>query len=561
MKRLCLLALALPLWAQTPVPTINPDGVVRGDTTRAGILSPGIVISIWGHGYGPHAGCKGPATEVCGVQVLLDGTPIEVQYTNDVLVNARMPDGAAPKQVSQLVVVSGGQRSAPMDVHRLPETAVIALDGVARVEGPVWIHVELPRSLGVSYPSMSRIWDFACDGFEVRKDGKLLVPIAHPLLGMVYSGPMCPGSAFVGDANAHSRLPLHLQYSFEVPGTYEVRLSHYGDFGRRPEDIRVQSAWTPITVLPAVARTIGAHPQEPTAVMRDFLPDLLGRRNDEAFQVLTEYLYHASPRVRAYAADALYFWPDSVAVPRLLETLRANGPAPTVMQRLSSHASEIGLASLDYFYSDDPVLFQGAIAAARVVVAADDTIDPKVRSQMEDRLTGVAAAHLWRGDAQAAIDVISLLGQIHTQRAHNVLWELADQRQTGMEQALIAIAWHKDPKDLPRMAAYLIAEPAVGQSESALTGVPYSMRNSLGDAALPWLRNVLEKGQVASVRVHCAQELMRANDPAGFAFSADAFEHDRAWKSQIRSMVNDQFPETRNISEDELTKFLSERAR
>src|ERR1700761_4235664 len=130
---LLLLAIPLTVAAQSQIPTINPNGIVRGDTTMPGILSLGVVISIWGHNYGPHEGCKGPATEVCRVQVLLDGMPIEVQYTNDVLVNARMPDAAPPPAVSQLVVVSGGLRSAPVEVRRGPEIATITLDGEAHV--------------------------------------------------------------------------------------------------------------------------------------------------------------------------------------------------------------------------------------------------------------------------------------------------------------------------------------------------------------------------------------------------------------------------------------------
>jgi hypothetical protein len=60
--------------------------------------------------------------------VLLDGAPIEVQYANDVLINARMPE-AVGAAISRLVVVSGGVASEPVEVRRLPEVAVISLDG------------------------------------------------------------------------------------------------------------------------------------------------------------------------------------------------------------------------------------------------------------------------------------------------------------------------------------------------------------------------------------------------------------------------------------------------
>ena len=560
MQKSGYLLLALPLWvtAQSS-PAINQGGIIRADTNRTGLLLPGIVISIYGHGFGPSAGCKGAALELCGAQVLLDDKPIEVQYVQEIQINARMPDEAPSQPVSRITVISGGRRSDPVEVRRLPETAIIALNGAARVNGPVWIHVDLPHSLGVSYPSMARPWDFACDEFEVRKDGKPLTPLPHPELGFAYSGPRCPGTINLGNPETRvSRLPLHLQYRFAEPGVYEVRLSHYGAFNRRPGDVRIQSAWTPIQVLPAIPRTVTTHPQAPAEILSDFLPDLLALRNDEALSVLLEYLYHPSPRVRAYAADALYYWPDSVIEPRLMETLRTNGPSPSVAGRAGSHASEVVEAALPYLFSDDLVLFQGAIAAARNALAATTTISPDLRSRVEESLIS-AAGNLGHADAQTVNDLISVLGQIKNPRVHDVLWSLAD-HHTGTEQSLIAIAWQKDAQDLPRLAAYLTTAPADAQPGQALFGVPYAMRTQFGDAALPWLRTVLEKAAPVTLRIQCAEELMRANDPSGFAFAQDAFEHNRPWKPQIRTMVNDQFPETRNKTDIQMTSFLLDRS-
>src|SRR6185312_14709416 len=100
-----------------------------------------------------------------------DGAPIEVQFVSDVQINARMPGGSGPA-ISKLVVVSGGVRSEPVDVQRAPELATISLEGVARVDGPVWIHVELPHGY-VSYPMRFAVGYFWCESFEVRRDGKL----------------------------------------------------------------------------------------------------------------------------------------------------------------------------------------------------------------------------------------------------------------------------------------------------------------------------------------------------------------------------------------------------
>lgn len=557
--RYLLLSLPLCVAAQTTPPTVNLNGVIRSDTNRPGLLPPGSVFSIWGHGFGPAAGCKGAALELCGVQVLLDGEPIEVQYAQEVQINARMPDTAPSQPRSRIVVVSSGRRSDPVEVRRLPDTATIALDGVARVNGPVWIHVELSPTLGVSYPPMARPWDFACDEFEVRKDGKLLSPLPQPRLGMVYSGPACPGMIGLRNPDGRkSRLPLHLRYHLDQPGSYEIRLLHYeGPF--LSGDIRMQSVWTPIEVLPAVPRTITAPPQDATEILSSFLPDLLSLPDNEALSVVLEYLYHPSARVRAYASDALYYWPGSVVEPRLMETVRTRGPVQYIpLPWATAHASELLESALPYFFSDDPALFQGALTAARNALSPTATLSPELRSRLEEVLIS-AARDLDRADAQTVNDFISVMGQLKDEHVHDVLWSLAD-RHTGAEQALIAIAWQKNAKDLPKLAAYLTAVPADARRGQAFSGLPNAMRAQFGDAALPWLRTVLAKAPSAEVRIRCAEELMRANDPSGFAFAQDAFENNRAWKLQVRTVVKEQFPEARNKSDADLASFMRDRS-
>jgi hypothetical protein len=553
-------SLAAQIGGVPAIPTINPGGIVRSDTTRPGILPPGIVFSIWGHGYGPKSSCKGPALEVCGVQVLLDDRPIEVEYTNDVLINARMPEDAPSQPTSRLVVSSGGRHSASVDVLRAPERAVISLDGEAHVDGPVWIHVELPGSRDVGYPPMATPWDFACDSFEVRKNGKMMTPIPHRPRGMAYSGPSCPRGLPVSDPHASSRLPLHLQYRFDQPGDYEVRLSHYSDFGRRADGLRDQSDWMPITVLPAVPRAaITTRPQEPAELVAEFLPNLLASRDEQALQILIEYCYHASPRVRSYAADAMDYWPDAVAEPHLLEALRSNGPSPVIVQRLKSSTIDLANAAQKYLFSDDPLLFQGAIVAAGIVLGKDSPISPELRSFVGQRLIAAATGNIHRADGQTTNDLISLLGAVHPDRTRDVLWQLADSH-VGAEQALIAIAWQKNPEDLPRIAAYVVAAPNEAPTGASYSSIPYAMHNNFGDASLPWLREVLDKAQVPQIRHTCAEELMRAGDAAGFRFALDEMGQNTARKLQIRSNLIQIFPDIRDDTDAQLEEFLRVRA-
>lgn len=550
-----LLVLPLSAAAQTPPPTVNQGGIVRADTNMPGLLPPGTVFSIWGHGFGPDVGCRGAAVELCGVEVLLDGEPIEVQYAQQVQINARMPDATPIRPRSRLVVVAGGRRSDPVEVRRLPDVATIALDGVARVNGPVWIHVELGPNLGVSYPSMATPWDFGCDAFEVRKAGKPLTPLPNPRLGMVYSGPACPGLIALRNAEGRkSRLPLHLQYRLDQPGVYEVRLSHSEAF-YRSGDIEAQSAWTPVEVLAAIPRALGAHPQDPAEILSSFLPDLLALPDDQALSVVLEYLYHSSRRVRAYASDALYYWPDSVVEARLTATVHSNGPAPYLpLSFARAHPSELLEAALPYFSSDDPVLFQGALAAARNALSPGDAVSPELRSRLEQSLI-LAARRIEFADAQTINNFISVMGQIRDERVHDLLWSLAD-RHIGTEQALTAIAWQKDAKDLPRLAAFAIAVPPDAQPDRTYSALPNAVRAQFGDAALPWLRSVLEKAMSTDVRIRCAEELMRVRDPAAFAFARDAIEGNRRWKDRTRQIVRDQFPETRKMSDVDIVGFL-----
>jgi len=338
-------------------------------------------------------------------------------------------------------------------------------------------------------------------------------------------------------------------------------LSHYGDFGRRPEDIRIQSAWTSIEVMPSGPKpVVTVRPQEPTELLRDFLPNLLASRDDETLRILLEYVYHASPRVRAYAGNALYYWPDAVIEPRLLEALKTNGPSAVIIQRLAPHIPELADAAVNYLFSDDPVLFQGAIRAAGAVLDARNALDPALRLRVEQRVVAAVNGNLVHADGQMTSDLVALPGQIHTEQVHDLLWTLVG-RRTATEQALICIAWQQDPTDLARLTAYMISAATDDQKGRELSSVPYAMRNKFGDAALPWLRDAMKQVSSTALRMRCAEELMRANDPAAFTFAYDAIAQNRGWKAQIRTMVNDQFPDTRNAPDADLAKFLDERSK
>jgi hypothetical protein len=551
---ICLQAL---VWGADPPPQFTPEGVVG--QARAGILVPGAGMSIYGQYLGSTtSGCAVSAdsryaSNPCDTQVLIGDKPAILLFVSEGQINFKVPLDAPPSDRAELRVVYRGQSSMPltMKVGPEPEKITVSLDGVARVDGPIWIHVELPQSLGLSYPPMSYPWDFACTGFEVRKDGQPVIPLSHPALPMTYSGPACPGVISLRNTDGvKSRLPLHLQYRFTESGVYEVRLLRYPLFVARG-DIQAQSDWTPIQVLPAMPRTIAVtHPDNPSEILSSFLPDLLALPDDKALSVVLEYLYHPNVYVRQYASAALSYWPQSVVDPRRAETLRTKGPTPPTGNPMAMQ--QVVEAALPGFSSDDPVLFKRAITAARNALDPTATSNPETRSLLEQGL--IAGVHnLDRADAQTIDDFVSVLGRIHNERVHDVLWSLAD-RHLSTEQALIAIASHNDPKDFPRLAALLIEVPADAQPGQTLSGVPHAM--STLAASWSWLETVLAKAQSPAVRIRCAQELMRVHDRAGFAFAREAFENSLSWKDEIGTVVNEEFPETRDKSDTEMVAFL-----
>jgi len=442
----------LPLLASAQPPSINRDGVIRSDTNSGGTLSPGTLFSIYGRHLGPDNGCHADAGtkafDLCGVRILIGDMAAELSYVSEKQVNARIPDASPNTGAAVLTVFRDGVASAPTEIRLGPLPAKIALEGEGRVDGPVWIRVDFPRGGGVAYPVRLEPWNFNCEAFEVRKDGKALTPISpNPAIAMMFSGPLCGFLSFPSGEKPHTgRLPLHLQYRFEAPGTYEVRYSHRGLAVR---DIEWQSEWTPIQILPSVARRIDARPQDPAEILGDFLPNLLARRDDEALVVFLEYLYHPSDLVRRYAALALYYWPDADVDRRLIALVRANGPTDAVAQRLRT--PELFDSALPYLMSDDVVLRRGAVATCQAALGT--SMSPELRVRVEQALVRSADRVLSLSDAQEINNFVATLGQVHDEAGHRLLWTLVE-RNIGREQALIAIPWRKDPADLPRLAQF-----------------------------------------------------------------------------------------------------------
>ncbi|MFN0106034.1 MAG: hypothetical protein ACKV2U_28590, partial [Bryobacteraceae bacterium] len=148
---------------------------------------------------------------------------------------------------------------------------------------------------------------------------------------------------------------------------------------------------------------------------------------------------------------------------------------------------------------------------------------------------------------------------VQDERARTALWDFV-QRGIAKGQALIAITWRKDPRDLPRLGS-LLAAPANDPVAAGLYSLSYAMRNAYGDAALPSLETALLKSGYVGVQTDCARELMLAGRPSGFAFAAQAIERKESYKQEMTQFVRDNFIEMRTVDEAAVLAFLKQRAK
>jgi hypothetical protein len=563
-------------------PSFRADRVLPSGAARQAPLAPGMLVSIYGEHLGPATQCianadtrrtetPNPArpvqsfaerliypTDLCGVQVFLAGIPAGLLYISEKQINFKVPQDAPFTGDAELKVLYQ-QQAGTASVRLGLETTTLSVEGEARVAAPLWIHIEAPFGWSslVQYPVGARPNDFGCNELELRRNGVALPRIAlrPPSGGIAGGGLMCGNIGIEGGPLHTGRLPLHLLYRFTEAGVYEVRYTRRGMDPRDPSKIQLQSEWTPIQVLPRAPgpRVARPAPTAPAELLSDYLPGLLGFSDPAALDAVVACLYHPNYTVRTYASAALAYWPQSEADARVDRELSSRGPSDmTVEGTLQRHPGMLALV-LPYLKSDDPALLRGALTGvARWVYAhpAD--------AQAETALIAAAEHVIAAGDEQTVINYAAALGTVRDPRAGTLLWNLV-QRNVAREQALIAISWRKDPRDLPRLAA-LLESPAAGDPLSyKLASLPYALRNSFGDAALPYLESALKNSDFVWVRTNCARELILAGRPSGFAFAAQAIEQKTRYVREMVQFVQDRFPELRGRDDAAVLAFLRAR--
>lgn len=583
------------------VPVFTAARVLPANSNRPAPLSPGMIVSIYGENLGPDEGCTGHADtknretpnparprqmfvntliypkELCGVRVFVGDKPAGLLWAQAKQINFKVPQDAPLEGTAPLRVVFNVVSSAPVPMKLSVQSALLVFEGPLTTLGPVWVTVVGPPGEvpDIRYPFTPMFWPagFGCHLFEVRRNGALLLPRkAEPVgIGGVASGFPCGsiGLPGAGPEPRRDRIPLHLAYRFDKPGVYEVRYSYSPMFGppEQKPTVLPLTPWTRLEIRPWTEaqraewlRSLKP-PTEAGLMMTDYLPSILGIPDTPSLDLLVPVLYHPEDLVRRFAQSGLGIWPKEQWEPTLKRALQSRGPSDVITD--VSHGSLTVAALAPYLQSNDPVLLRGALRGFQNLIywSPQTPLPPAERTTAESALIAARDRIFAVADPQTQIDYTSLLGGLHDTSAGKLLWDLVSQRRAAREQALIAIMWRKDPADLPRLAAEMEGPGDGDPLSHRAASLPYALRNSYGDAAIPYLLRSLAQSPQVFVRTNCARELILVNHPAGFAFVASAIETKERYSLEMVQFVKDRFPELRNADNAAVLAFLKQRAK
>jgi len=103
-------------------------------------------------------------------------------------------------------------------------------------------------------------------------------------------------------------------------------------------------------------------------------------------------------------------------------------------------------------------------------------------------------------DGKVFHELALYLGVAPSKEAKRELLRLA--RETpAEEQALICLAWHRDPEDMNDLLPFML------EDSPAARALPYHFRNSYGPVALPFLKQAMKEAKNKFTREQAEKEL------------------------------------------------------
>lgn len=312
MRVLVALLAALTAMVPQPAPSFKSDNILPYMRRSTKLLSPGMVVELWGGNLAPvpwsgdERRPKAPLPrEICGVRVLFGSQPAELLYVSETQINLKIPEGLPAEGFMPIRVCAGTICSDPVTMRFSARTALLTLERPAYVHMPLWINVDAPAPYFVHYPCGGYWpWSFPGYEFEVLRNGRPLAPIPQPPPPAKAVG---PSGECHGLLEGFGRLPLHLLYRFEEPGTYSVRFT-----AKKNGLILYQSDWTDIEIEPfsQEKREEWLHSLEARLNDRsvgELVASLLARPDQKALAILLKVIPEGGPGCMNYDCVRLAF--------------------------------------------------------------------------------------------------------------------------------------------------------------------------------------------------------------------------------------------------------------
>jgi hypothetical protein len=472
MRRVILAALVLGAAAGQEMPLINVDGVIPNQAGIQGPLKPGIEVSVYGQHLGPETGCTAGAggwsevKQLCGTAVTVGGVAAALLYVQEKQINLRIPYNVPTEGMAPFVVTREGRASPAVAVRFAPYLAAITPPGMAYVDMPIWIEIQLPDPLwrSLRYPVTIRPADFGGHQFEVRRNGVLLPPSsALHGLPVAAGGPGTYGTigwgSLVGlphEPKNPRRLPLHLLYRFDRPGRYEVRYAGYDFRYPMEKHVLARSRWVPIQVrpLPPGKRQAwldamrSAEPGDPVEWLSDYLPSLLAVPDAAVLPLLKDAVYHPNDLVRQYALYALSLFDDTLLFGWIPAAIQASGPTPDLAYLLSwrrdlfqPRGNDIVHAVVPYLKSASPLLTAGALQTLYFMKPQYDwKAHPEIPGVLDRAVANEAERLIGTHNAAILQPLALYLGTWKAETSRRLLRRLVADG-TVREQAEICLRW------------------------------------------------------------------------------------------------------------------------
>ena len=349
----------------------------------------------------------------------------------------------------------------------------IAIDQPVYTNQSLWIRAQATPSDNIRYPFHAAMEDIGCNRLEVKRDGVLLKP--HPLSGTTsLDGILCGSAAPSG--SPEDRLPIHVLYPLDKPGTYSIRWTvMMPNFNGHPDVLepQAQSEWltfeakqsTPEQQEVWIQTMLANPPTDRGQLAGDYLPSILAAAPDpRVFQVFLKYLHSQDSMVAGMAASGIERFPLSEVLPAVTDSIEHGDPSDELAYFGSYHKgwtqeqqSRIVQAMIPFLqpstalqsnqpppYAPTPV--SAAIKMLHFIFYIPNHAwpeNPNLATYADSQVLLAAPNIMARANENAVQELAIYLGSMQSSaHAHDLLLEIAKRTDTAGKQAQICLNWH-----------------------------------------------------------------------------------------------------------------------